>query len=164
MPFALAPTRSRHVRALRHRPPRLGRFGLAAGGLLALTLVTTACGSTAKAPASPSLSGAGASMSSMPMSADGPASSSASTMTQSASLIHISGFKYTVPVSVAPGATVSVMNMDGENHTVTADTANAFDVKANAGSTVTFTAPNAPGSYPFHCTYHSNMHGVLVVK
>jgi plastocyanin len=29
---------------------------------------------------------------------------------------------------------------------------------------VTFTAPNKPGTYPFHCTYHSNMHGVLVVK
>ncbi|UQX86935.1 cupredoxin domain-containing protein [Jatrophihabitans telluris] len=54
--------------------------------------------------------------------------------------------------------------MDGENHTVTADSANAFDVKATAGSTVMFKAPTAPGSYAFHCTYHSNMHGVLVVK
>lgn len=85
-------------------------------------------------------------------------------MPQSATMIHISSFKYTVPASVAPGATVSVMNMDGENHTVTADTGNAFDVKAIAGSTVTFTAPKTPGSYPFHCTYHSEMHGVLVVK
>jgi plastocyanin len=56
------------------------------------------------------------------------------------------------------------MNMDGENHTVTADSGNAFDVKATAGTTVTFTAPSKPGTYPFHCTYHSNMHGVLVVK
>ena len=29
---------------------------------------------------------------------------------------------------------------------------------------VTFTAPAAPGSYKFHCAYHSNMHGTLVVK
>lgn len=79
-------------------------------------------------------------------------------------MIHISGFRYTVPASVSPGATVSVMNMDGENHTVTADAGNAFDVKATAGTTVTFTAPKKPGSYPFHCTYHSNMHAVLVVK
>jgi hypothetical protein len=27
-----------------------------------------------------------------------------------------------------------------------------------------FTAPMKPGSYPFHCAYHSNMHGVLVVR
>jgi plastocyanin len=56
------------------------------------------------------------------------------------------------------------MNMDGQNHTITTDTGNAFDVKATAGSTVTFTAPKTPGSYPFHCAYHANMHGVLVVK
>lgn len=76
----------------------------------------------------------------------------------------IKKFKYTTPVSVSPGATVSVMNMDGENHTVTADAGNAFDDKADAGKTTTFTAPMTAGSYPFHCTYHSNMHGVLVVK
>jgi plastocyanin len=79
-------------------------------------------------------------------------------------MIHISGFRYMVPASVSPGATVRVMNMDGENHTVTADAGNAFDVKATAGTTVTFIAPKKPGSYPFHCTYHSNMHAVLVVK
>jgi plastocyanin len=79
-------------------------------------------------------------------------------------MIHISSFKYTTPTTVAPGATITVMNMDGENHTVTADTGKAFDVKADAGKSVTFTAPMQPGSYPFHCTYHSNMHGVLTVK
>jgi plastocyanin len=55
------------------------------------------------------------------------------------------------------------MNMDGEAHTVTSDTG-AFDVKAPASATVTFKAPMTPGRYPFHCTYHSNMHGTLVVK
>ena len=161
MPATLIPARPCRACAMPRRRPRLGRLGLgAAGGLLALA-VMTACGSSGKAPVAASPGGTGVPMS---MSAAGPAGSSTSTMTQSASMIHISGFKYTVPPSVAPGATVSVMNMDGENHTVTADSGNAFDVKANAGSTVTFTAPKAPGSYPFHCTYHSNMHGVLVVK
>ncbi|QGN59067.1 hypothetical protein GKE56_15565 [Nostocoides sp. HKS02] len=79
-------------------------------------------------------------------------------------MIHISSFRYEVPASVAPGATVSVMNMDGENHTVTADSGNAFDAKATAGTTVTFVAPAKAGTYPFHCAYHANMHGVLVVK
>jgi plastocyanin len=54
--------------------------------------------------------------------------------------------------------------MDGEAHTVTADSAKAFDVKVGAGSVTTFTAPTTPGSYPFHCTYHGNMHGVLIVR
>lgn len=165
MPVTLAHPKSHPRYALRRCRLRLLRFGLsAAGGLLAASVVT-ACGTSGHAPAASPQSDAGVSMSSMPMSAAGPASSSStSTMTQSASMIHISGFKYTVPASVAPGATVSVMNMDGENHTVTADAGNAFDVKANAGSTVTFAAPKTPGSYSFHCTYHSNMRGVLVVK
>ena len=76
--------------------------------------------------------------------------------------MHISGFAYQVPASVSPGATVSVMNMDGEAHTVTADEG-AFDVVVAGGATSTFTAPTTPGTYAFHCTYHANMHGVLVV-
>jgi plastocyanin len=85
-------------------------------------------------------------------------------MPGAAAVIMIKGFKYQVPASVRPGAMVSVMNMDGQAHTVTADKGNAFDDQATAGKTTTFKAPMAPGSYPFNCTYHSNMHGVLVVK
>ncbi len=79
-------------------------------------------------------------------------------------MIHISSFKYMTPTTVSPGATISVMNMDSEAHTVTADTGKAFDVKAPPGKVVTFTAPTEPGKYKFHCTYHSNMQGVLVVQ
>jgi plastocyanin len=67
-------------------------------------------------------------------------------------------------IHIDPGAMVSVINMDGEAHTVTADSGNAFDDMATAGKTTMFKAPDKPGSYPFHCTYHSNMHGVLIVK
>ena len=73
-------------------------------------------------------------------------------------------FAYQTPASVSPGATVSVMNIDGEAHTVTADSAAPSTTRRPAGTTTTFTAPSTPGSYPFHCTYHGNMHGVLVVK
>ena len=55
------------------------------------------------------------------------------------------------------------MNMDAEAHTVTADGAGGFDVTVAPGQTATFTAPAAPGTYPFHCTYHSQMTGSLVV-
>jgi plastocyanin len=120
-----------------------------------------ACSSSAKSTATPQ-SAASTSSSAMTSMASGESSSSG--MPQSAAMIHISAFRFMTPASVSPGALVSVMNMDGENHTVTADSGNAFDVAATAGSTVTFKAPRTPGSYPFHCTYHSNMHGVLVVK
>jgi plastocyanin len=83
--------------------------------------------------------------------------------TPAAAAITIKGFRYVVPASVAPGAMVTVTNGDSENHTLTADTTGGFDVKAAAGAPVTFAAPSKPGSYHFHCTYHANMHGVLIV-
>jgi plastocyanin len=148
------------------RRSRLSRVGLgAAAGLVALGMLA-ACSSSGK---STSTTAAGSASKSVSVSAttsmtSGSAGTSSSGTPQSAAMIHISSFKYMVPASVSPGAMVSVMNMDGENHTVTADSGNAFDVKANAGAIVMFAAPKTPGSYPFHCTYHSNMHGVLVVK
>ena len=69
-----------------------------------------------------------------------------------------------MPASVSPDATVVVENKDGENHTVTADQADAFDVKVDGGARVSFTAPTNPGSYPLHCIYHANMHATLVVR
>ena len=39
----------------------------------------------------------------------------------------------------------------------------AFDVVVPPGRSRTFTAPTSSGPYPYHCTYHGNMHGVLVV-
>jgi plastocyanin len=56
------------------------------------------------------------------------------------------------------------MNEDSEAHTLTADGAGGFDVKIDPGASATFTAPAKPGSYPYHCTYHSNMHGTLAVR
>ena len=81
-----------------------------------------------------------------------------------AAAITIKGFRYVTPAAVTPGAMIMVTNGDSENHTVTADTAGGFDVKATAGASVSFAAPSKPGRYPFHCTYHANMHGVLVVR
>lgn len=76
----------------------------------------------------------------------------------------IKGFAYQVPSSVKPGATVSVTNSDSQAHTVTSDKPGGFDVKVDGDGKATFTAPDKPGTYPFHCEYHSNMHGTLVVS
>ena len=46
---------------------------------------------------------------------------------------------------------------------VTADGAAEFDVKIDPGRSATFTAPTRPGSHPYHCTFHRNMHGTLKV-
>lgn len=57
-----------------------------------------------------------------------------------------------------------VTNKDSVAHTVTADSGQAFDVTVQPGQTATFTAPATAGSYKFHCTFHSTMHGMLTVS
>lgn len=81
-------------------------------------------------------------------------------------MIRIKAFAYTSPPAVAPGASVTVMNSDSEAHTVTADESSTFDTKVNGGgsASATFRAPDKPDRYPFHCQYHADMHGVLIVK
>jgi plastocyanin len=76
-------------------------------------------------------------------------------------VLRISDFAFEVPPSVPAGAEVTVVNEDSSFHTVTADDG-TFDVEAPSG-TVTFTAPDEPGEYPFSCRPHPNMTGTLVV-
>ena len=139
----------------RLRAALIGLTCTAALGILA------GCGGSSSAGTASSSSGSA--MDSSSMSSMGSSSAGASAAA-SAVVIHIEKFAYQTPASVSPGATVTVMNMDGEAHTVTADSGGAFDVKAAPGASTTFTAPTKPGTYAFHCTYHSNMHGMLVVK
>jgi plastocyanin len=117
---------------------------------------STAAGTSDSAMGMPSAEAAGASST---------AASSAGSggMPATATTIMIENFHYRTPATISPGATVSVMNMDGEAHTVTSDQNGAFAVRVPAGETVMFTAPASAGSYDFHCEYHSNMQGTLVV-
>jgi plastocyanin len=93
------------------------------------------------------------------------ATTSAATGTvSSAAVITIKNFAFRTPGSVRPGATVTVRNEDSTEHTVTADSGNAFDSTQPSGGSSSFTAPTKPGSYPFHCTIHPFMHGTLVVQ
>jgi len=141
--------------------PTVGRVGrkrpllLLAVGCAIAAGALTGCGSSAAA-------GAGATGTSSPAMSM-PSSSAVAGMPATGTTIMIQNFRYAMPVSVSPGATVHVMNMDGEAHTVTADTGHAFAVTVPAGKTVTFSAPSTAGSYDFHCDYHANMHGTLVV-
>jgi plastocyanin len=81
-----------------------------------------------------------------------------------ANTITIQGNAFDTPTSVSPGAEITVKNEDGVDHTVTADTGAAFDVTIPAGESATFNAPDKAGSYAFHCTFHSGMHGTLAVE
>lgn len=78
--------------------------------------------------------------------------------------IVISEFSYQVPASVPAGAGVTVRNEDQVGHTVTSDESGIFDVAVGPGEETTFTAPEEPGEYPFHCIPHPQMTATLVVQ
>ena len=82
--------------------------------------------------------------------------------------IVIDKFLYSpVNLMVKAGAKVTVANHDAVAHTVTASATSGgitFDTGTiNAGATGTFTAPTTPGTYPYGCTFHAQMHGILTV-
>ena len=123
---------------------------LMSSSLLSAALLT-ACGGTQPSPPS------AAPLTSAP--------SSPSASQAAGSEIVISNMSYTVPPSVSPGQQLTTVNNDSANHTVTADENNLFDIRVSGGGgSSSFTAPTTPGTYPFHCKYHANMHGVLIVK
>ncbi len=69
-------------------------------------------------------------------------------------------------MTVSPGEKVTVTNDDSVAHTLTDQATQLFDtgnITANGGIGH-FTAPTKPGKYPFGCSYHADMAGVLIVK
>ncbi len=70
----------------------------------------------------------------------------------------------TITVVIGVNNTVIWVNSDTVPHTVTSDTSNVFDSgNMNANQTFTFEFIKL-GTYPYHCTYHSWMHGTVNVK
>jgi plastocyanin len=82
----------------------------------------------------------------------------------SAANITIASNSFGDPITVPPGTQISVTNNDSAEHSVTSDTAGKFDTHVGGNADASFTAPTEPGEYPFHCTYHPSMHGVLIVQ
>jgi plastocyanin len=78
--------------------------------------------------------------------------------------ITISGMAFGAPLTVSPGATITIVNEDTVEHSVTSDPKGAFDTHVDGGEQKTFTAPDKPGEYPIICVYHPSMHGTLIVK
>ncbi len=80
---------------------------------------------------------------------------------------------YATPtVELAKGGSLSVINFDSTRHSVTSDDHDAsgsplFSVVVNPGATASVdgVAALAPGTYPFHCIFHSaTMRGTLTIS
>jgi plastocyanin len=70
---------------------------------------------------------------------------------------------FPLTTTVAKGTKVSWNNADGTAHTVTSDDNTSFNSgNLASGATFSYTA-NTVGTFPYHCNYHSNMKGTLVV-
>ncbi|MHA7181353.1 cupredoxin domain-containing protein [Arthrobacter sp. MDB2-24] len=136
------------------------RYGISVLMFAAAITGTTACGSDTE----PSTAGA-TSAATAPASAAATAGAGTSTEAAPAeeATITIADFEYVMPATIAPGATVTVINEDDAPHTVTAKDEGGFDVDVSGGETVTFTAPDEAGEYAVICTYHPAMSGTLVV-
>lgn len=157
--------------------PRRWRTALTAVTVLALLGLTGCSSSKPSTPSTPAPATAdttpttaGTPSSSASASASGSASGSASASPSgtpaAAVTVTIKDFAFNpVGVTVAPGATVTVINQDNTAHTVTSVTDGLFDTGDIAGGqTTTFTAPTTPGEYRYICSIHPNMHGTLTVQ
>ncbi|OBF33544.1 plastocyanin [Mycobacterium sp. ACS1612] len=120
------------------------RFGFFLAAVCLIGALITACGgSTDSATASPT--------------ATTPAEASAATIT-------IADMNYGQPVTVPPGAKITVKNNDSVEHSVTSDAADKFGMDVDGNEQGVLTAPTEPGEFAFHCKYHPSMHGTLIVK
>ena len=71
--------------------------------------------------------------------------------------ITIKNFAYGSPLTVAPGAMITVTNQDPAAHDVVSDDGKFRTPLLKLGETATFTAPTEPGTYRFSCSVHANM-------
>ncbi len=130
---------------------------LAAMSLIAA--IVTACGGSSSTDKTTDTATAGGTATST-----GAATSDNSPTATAAATITIENMAFGEPLTVAPGAAITIANNDSVEHSVTSDTAGAFDVEVDGKKKGTLTAPSQPGEYPFHCKYHPNMKGTLIVK
>ena len=135
------------------------RFGLFCAAMCLVAAFATACGgsSTSTPEKETGTATATASPTGTAEATSGPAAASAATIT-------IANMSYGEPITVPPGAQITIKNDDSVEHSVTSDTADKFSVDVDGNEQGTLTAPTEPGEYAFHCKYHPSMHGTLTVK
>jgi plastocyanin len=140
----------------------MSRLSIAAAGVAAL-FALAACSSSSSDSGNASTPAASQpAATSQPATSTQPAASSKPAAGQTITIGMDRG--YTGDLTVKAGATVTVANKDIVAHTLTDKQTHKFDTQnIDGGGTGTFTAPTEPGSYPFGCTYHPEMAGILVV-
>jgi plastocyanin len=126
------------------------RFGLFIAGVCLVVAAATACGQSGT-PAQEKFTGT-ATVTASPAS------------TAAAATITIANMNFGEPVTVPPGAQVTIKNDDSVEHSVTSQTEGKFDVHVDGGEQGTLTAPTEPGEYAFYCVYHPSMKGTLIVQ
>jgi plastocyanin len=141
------------------------RFLRIAAAALFAAIAVAACSSNENPPvSSPTTSGGGA---------GGTTTSSAPTTTSSgggqtaASVINIENFQFGEPITVKPGAKITVTNKDTAGHNVVSDDGKSFKTAVlQQGQSEQITAPSTAGTYKYSCTLHANMTstGTLVVE
>ena len=78
--------------------------------------------------------------------------------------LDISGMSFPATTTVKLGTTVVWNNKDAMAHTVTSDDGSSFSSgNLASGASFSYQAKTA-GSFAYHCNYHANMHGTLVVN
>jgi plastocyanin len=132
------------------------RFGLFWAAMCLTAALATACGGSSNT-SQESQSGTATATASGSEATSAPAAASAATIT-------IANMSFGQPVTVPPGAQITIKNDDSAEHSVTSDAAGKFDVEIEGKEQGTLTAPTEPGEYAYHCTYHPSMHGTLTVK
>jgi plastocyanin len=79
--------------------------------------------------------------------------------------VQVFDFSYLpVTLRIKPGTTVTWQNVEGTQHTVAAELNNDFrsgPLSRNQRFVHTF---NAPGAYPYHCLFHEQMVGNVIVE
>jgi plastocyanin len=159
---------------------RYFRIAAAAAGA---AIVLTACGSndssvpsadagsssSTATSAAPTTSASGGTTSSAPGGASGSSSPAGGGGAPASGTITIKDFKFGAPLTVAPGAKITVTNEDSSPHNAVSDGDNGAAFKTDLlqkGESAEITAPTKPGTYKYSCTVHANMTGIgtLIVK
>jgi plastocyanin len=135
------------------------RFGLFWAALCLVAAFATACGGSGT-----STEQTGTETATATASPTGTAEATSAPAAAGAATITIASNDFGDPITVPPGAQVTIKNDDSAEHSVTSQTAGQFDVHVDGKQQGALTAPTAPGEYAFYCTYHPSMTGTLIVK
>jgi plastocyanin len=145
-------TNARSRRSARPRARVHRKVGMVVVAIAGVAVLASACSS-------------GASSSSTTTASGGSSSGGGSPSTGGSATITIQNFSFSpAKITVTPGEKVTVTNKDSVAHTVTANDKKFDTGDIGPGKTVTFTAPSSPGGYPYICTIHQYMTGMLTVK